>query len=131
GGPVHVLVSDDRAEHVPGCNMAFWRELLEDVGGFDPVYTAAGDDVDLCWRVLDRSWEIGFHPAALVWHHRRGGLGAYLRQQRGYGRAEALVEARHPDRFGGLGTARWRGRIYDSFAPSFARQRVYRGVYGT
>lgn len=131
GGPIHVLLGDDRAEHVPGCNMAFWKQFLVDTGGFDPVYTAAGDDVDLCWRVLDRGWEIGFHPAALVWHHRRSGLRAYLRQQRGYGRSEALVEARHPDRFTSTGTARWRGRIYDSFAPALGRQRVYRGLYGS
>ena len=131
GGPVHVLLSDDRAEHVPGCNMAFWRHVLEEVSGFDPVYTAAGDDVDLCWKVLDRRWEIGFHPAALVWHHRRPGLRRYLRQQRGYGRAEALVEARHPDRFSPIGTARWRGRIYNSLVPARGRARIYRGMYGT
>ncbi|MGZ6825511.1 MAG: glycosyltransferase [Mycobacteriales bacterium] len=130
GGPVHVLVGDDRAEHVPGANMAFWRDVLIEVGGFDEVYTAAGDDVDLCWKVLDKGWEIGFHPAALVWHHRRGSTRAYLKQQRGYGRSEALVARRHPDRFTPLGTARWRGRIYDSFAPSLLRQRVYRGLYG-
>jgi glycosyltransferase involved in cell wall biosynthesis len=130
GGPVHVLLGDDRAEHVPGCNMAFWRLVLEEVGGFDPVYTSAGDDVDLCWKVLDRGWEIGFHPAALVWHHRRAGMRAYLRQQWGYGISEAKVEVRHPDRFTGLGTARWRGRIYNSLTPRLARQRVYRGLYG-
>jgi glycosyltransferase involved in cell wall biosynthesis len=131
GGPVHVLTSDDRAEHVPGCNMAFWKIVLEEVGGFDPVYAAAGDDVDLCWRTLDRGWKIGFHPAALVWHHRRPGLKAYLRQQRTYGRSEALVEARHPERFTPAGTARWRGRIYNSLTPSVAPQRIYRGIYGT
>jgi O-antigen biosynthesis protein len=132
GGPVHVLLTDDRAEHVPGCNMAFWRtEVLGDLGGFDPIFTSAGDDVDLCWRVLDRGWDIGFHPAALVWHHRRPGVRPYLRQQRGYGRSEALVETRHPDRFTPLGTARWHGRIYDSFAPSLLRQRVYRGAFGS
>ncbi|MFN2540434.1 MAG: glycosyltransferase family 2 protein, partial [Mycobacteriales bacterium] len=130
GGPVHVLISDDRAEHVPGANMAFWKQVLEEVGGFDEVYTAAGDDVDLCWKVLDRNWEIAFHPAALVWHHRRDSTKAYLKQQRGYGRSEALVARRHPDRFTPLGTARWHGRIYDSFAPSLLRQRVYRGMYG-
>ncbi len=130
GGPVHVLVSDDRAEHVPGCNMAFWKSVLVEVGGFDPVYTSAGDDVDLCWKVLDRGWEIGFAPAALVWHRRRGGLRQYLRQQRGYGKAEALVEARHPDRFGPLGTASWRGRIYNGLVPPSGRQRVYRGAFG-
>ena len=131
GGPVHVLTSDDRAEHVPGCNMAFWKIVLEEVGGFDPVFTAAGDDVDLCWRVLDRGWKIGFHPAALVWHHRRPGLRTYLRQQQTYGRSEALVEARHPERFTPVGTARWRGRIYNSLTPSVAPQRIYRGIYGT
>lgn len=130
GGPVHVLVSDDRAEHIPGANMAFRRSVLAEVGGFDVVYTAAGDDVDLCWKVLDRGGEIGFHPAALVWHHRRGSALAYLKQQRGYGRSESLVARRHPDRFTPLGTARWHGRIYDSFAPSLMRQRVYRGLYG-
>lgn len=131
GGPLHVLVADDRAEHVPGCNMAFWRRVLQEVGGFDPVYTSAGDDVDLCWRVLDRGWEIGFHPAALVWHHRRPGLRPYLRQQRGYGRSEALVAARHPDRFTPTGSARWRGRIYESFPASLRHQPIYRGLYGT
>ena len=130
GGPVHVLTGDDRAEHIPGCNMAFWRSVLFEVGGFDPIYTSAGDDVDLCWKVLDRGWDIGFHPAALVWHHRRGNTRTYLRQQRGYGRAEALVEARHPDRFGPLGSARWRGHIYSSMTPSSGGDRIYRGLYG-
>ncbi len=131
GGPVHVLLSDERAEHVPGCNMAFWKPVLEEVGGFDPVYTAAGDDVDFCWRVLDRAWEIAFHPAALVWHHRRADVRGYLRQQWSYGRSEALVEARHPDRFTLVGTARWRGRIYTSIAPALTAPRIYRGLYGS
>ncbi len=130
GGPVHVLMADDRAEHIPGCNMSFYRKVLTEVGGCDPVYMAAGDDVDLCWRILDRGWDIGFHPAALVWHHRRTGLKTYLKQQRGYGRAEALVEARHPDRFTPTGSARWRGNIYGG-APSIAKQRIYRGQFGS
>ncbi len=130
GGPVHVLLSDDRAEHIPGCNMAFRKHVLVEVDGFDPVYVSAGDDVDLCWKLLDRKWAIAFHPAALVWHHRRSGLRAYLRQQRGYGRSEALVEARHPARFTPAGTARWRGRIYNSLTPSVTHQLVYRGSYG-
>jgi hypothetical protein len=131
GGPVHVLTSDDRAEHVPGCNMAFWKLVLTEVGGFDPVYRIAGDDVDLCWKVQDRNWKLGFHPAAVVWHHRRPGLGVYLRQQHEYGKAEALVEARHPERFTATGTARWRGHIYNSLVPSLTAQRIYRGVYGS
>jgi O-antigen biosynthesis protein len=127
---VHVLLSDDRAEHVPGCNMAFWREALVNLGGFDPIFETAGDDVDVCWRLLDRGWEIGFHPAAVVWHHRRASARAYLRQQRAYGRSEALVEARHPERFTGLGTARWLGTIYTPSGPRGGRPRIYRGPFG-
>lgn len=129
GGPIHVLLSDDRAEHIPGCNMAFRRSVLEDVDGFDPVFTSAGDDVDFCWRVLDRGYEIAFHPAAFVWHHRRGTTRAYLRQQRGYGRADALVAARHPDRFNNHGAARWSGHIYRPTTGVLSGQRIYRGPF--
>jgi hypothetical protein len=111
--------------------MAFWKTALTDFGGFDPIYTSAGDDVDICWKALDRGYDIGFHPAALVWHHRRPGIRPYLRQQLGYGRSEALVEARHPSRFTSAGSARWRGRIYNAATPSLGRQRIYRGQFGT
>ena len=36
GGPPHVLLDDEVAEHIPGCNMAFRREALEEIGGFEP-----------------------------------------------------------------------------------------------
>src|SRR2546427_7141711 len=61
GGPNPVLISDTIAEHIPGCNMAFWKDALEAVGGFDPRFRSAGDDVDVCWRVRDRGggiWEL-------------------------------------------------------------------------
>jgi glycosyltransferase involved in cell wall biosynthesis len=134
GGPSHVLVDDDRAEHVPGCNMVFKRAVLTDLGGFDPTFVTAGDDVDLCWRLLDRGWEIAFHPAAFVWHHPRSSERAYLRQQFNYGWSEALVETRHPDRFTRTGSARWRGSIYGvgrASVSSFRRARIYRGPFGT
>src|SRR5262249_61062741 len=51
GQPTHVLESDQVAEHVPGCNMAFCRDALLAISGFDPLYRKAGDDVDVCWRL--------------------------------------------------------------------------------
>jgi hypothetical protein len=86
-------------------------------------------DVDFCWRVLAAGYELGFHPAAFVWHHRRFSYGAYFRQQMGYGRAEALLMPIHPDRFRGAGGAIWRGQVYASRGlrgGSF----VYHGRYG-
>src|SRR5262249_6303725 len=49
GGPSHVLLTDMIAEHIPGCNMAFYRWAFEQAGGFDPDYPKAGDDVRVCW----------------------------------------------------------------------------------
>ena len=132
GGPLEVLLDDEEAEHIPGCNMAFRREALEEIGGFDPVYRAAGDDVDVCWRLQKLGYRIGWSPAAMVWHFRRNTVKAYIGQQRGYGKAEALLYFRHPHRFNALGYARWRGRIYGGVSSilSLARPVVYGGVYG-
>jgi len=94
GGPMHVLVSDTVAEHIPGCNMAFRRSALAAIAGFDARFRTAGDDVDLCWRLQDAGGTLGFHAGAMVWHHRRNSVRTYWRQQLGYGRAEALLEAK-------------------------------------
>ncbi len=132
GGPIHVLLSDREAEHVPGCNMAFRRECLEAIGGFDPRFRTAGDDVDVCWRLQERGWTIGFSPAAMVWHHRRKTVRAYLRQQWGYGRAEALLERKWPEKYNAAGHATWAGRLYGAGALwTPGRGRIYQGVWGS
>ncbi len=129
---MHVLVSDEEAEHIPGCNMAFRRDALQAVGGFDPQFRIAGDDVDLCWRLQERGWTLGFSPAAVVWHHRRNSVRAYLRQQRNYGRAEALLERKWPDKYNALGHVRWHGRVYgNGFLRSLRTARVYHGSWGS
>ena len=133
GGPLHVLLTDDIAEHVPGCNMAFRRARLAEIGGFDPLFRAAGDDVDVCWRLQEKGWTVGFAPAAMVWHHRRATIRRYWRQQTGYGRAEALLERKWPERFSALGHMSWSGQIYGRGLPRtlFApRPRIYQGTWG-
>lgn len=117
GAPAHVLLNEVEAEHLPGCNLAIRKTALEGIGGFRAVFTTAGDDVDICWRLRAAGGQLKYVPGAMVWHHRRFSVGAYLRQQRGYGRAEALLMKEHPARFGRLGGARWRGCIYGDAPP--------------
>jgi hypothetical protein len=81
GGPIHVLVSDHEAEHIPGCNMAFRKDCLKAIGGFDQKFKIAGDDVDLCWRMQQYGLWLAFSPAARVWHRRHNSIRAYWRQQ--------------------------------------------------
>jgi len=133
GGPAHVMLTDSEAEHVPGCNMAFYKWALEEIGGFDPVFTRAGDDVDVCWRLRERSYRIAFSPAGFVWHYRRSNIKAYLQQQAGYGEAEALLMRKHPEYFNFFGGGVWRGRIYTASKYGIALQRpvIYHGLFGS
>ncbi len=130
GNPAHVLLSDREAEHLPGCNLAIRVDRLRAISGFDPRFRTAGDDVDVCWRLREQGGTLGFHPAALVWHHRRGTLGAYWRQQAGYGRAEALLEGKWPEKYNCAGHVAWGGRVYGG-SPLLGRTRIYHGVWGT
>ena len=126
GAPCHVLVAEDRAEHLAGCNMLFSKAALAKIGGFDPQFTSAGDDVDICWRLLDAGFKLGFSPAAFVWHFRRNTVKAYYGQQRGYGRAEAMLYPRYPERFNVMGQIAWRGTIpgLARTIPGGSRKRV-------
>jgi len=132
GGPTQVLFDDRLAEHVPGCNMAFRREALLAIDGFNPVYLRAGDDVDVCWRLHGRGRKIGFAPSALVWHHHRSTVKAYWRQQVGYGEGETWLAAHHPEKFVN-GQMLWHGHIYSHlpFVRSLTTRSVDTGVWGT
>jgi glycosyltransferase involved in cell wall biosynthesis len=133
GGPAHVMLTDRLAEHIPGCNMAFFKWALAEIGCFDTVFDKAGDDVDLCWRLQQRGWQIGFSPGGFVWHCRRSTVAAYLEQQRGYGEAEAMLARRHPEYFNSFGGSVWHGRIYGAAGLGLALSRpvIYRGLFAT
>ncbi len=134
GGPVHVLLSDQEAEHIPGCNMAFRNNCLKAIGGFDPQFRIAGDDVDVCWRLQQRGWTLGFSPAAMVWHHRRNSVRAYWRQQKNYAQAEALLEKKWPEKYNAVGHLRWTGRLYGTGLVQMLGQhtrRIYHGTWGS
>jgi hypothetical protein len=89
--------------------------------------------VDLCWRLQQAGLKIGFSPAAFVWHYRRSTIGAYLKQQRGYGEAEALLVRKHPECFNSFGGNLWHGRIYATsrFHDLIRPPIIYRGPFAS
>jgi O-antigen biosynthesis protein len=133
GGPIHVLLTNRKAEHIPGCNMAFRTAALRAIGGFDPQFWVAGDDVDVCWRLQRHGWSLGFSPSAVVWHHRRNSVRAYWKQQLGYGKAEAMLERKWPEKYNAAGHATWHGRIYGNGHKfiTWRTGRIYHGVWGS
>jgi len=133
GGPSHVMMDDHRAEHVPGCNMAWDRAKLLALGGFDPRFRVAGDDVDVCWRWMDAGHTIGFAAGAMVWHKRRNTIRAYIKQQKGYGKSEAMLTFKHPKRFNRLNCSLWKGVIYGEGAVGLptTQPTIYHGTHGS
>ena len=99
GGPSHVLLSDDESPSTSPA--ATWRSAATRCwrsAASTRSFRTAGDDVDVCWRLQERGWTIGFSAG-------RDGLApppqlasrAYWQQQRGYGQAEALLERKWPE----------------------------------
>src|SRR5207244_4285680 len=108
-------------------------EALQAIHGSDLQFRKAGDDVDVCWRLQHEGEWITFAPGAFVWHHRRQGPLAYLRQQAGYGEAEALLRFKHPDRYNGRGHGKWRGVLYGPSLQGLVvgQPIIYHGTFGT
>lgn len=130
GAPTHVMLDDTTAEHLPGCHLSVKKSAWEKIGGFDPIFKTAGDDVDFCWRLRDAGFTLGFSPASFVWHHRRATPWKYLKQQIGYGRAEALLYQKHRLRFSEAGI-RWEGCVYRGAALGIERgDLIYAGPTG-
>jgi len=127
GQPREVRAGDDTLEQLCGCNMIIDKAAAESIGGFDPMFTAAGDDVDFSWRLRERGLEIASAAGAVVIHDRRPTLAAYVGQQRGYGIGEALLFRKYPLRssastlYGGGGS--WRSSLLGS-------ARIYYGAFG-
>jgi hypothetical protein len=67
----------------------------------------------------------------MVWHHRRGSVRTYWKQQRGYGRAEALLESKWPEKYNAAGHVSWAGRVYGNGHVPWTRGRIYQGLWGS
>jgi len=44
------------------------RELIEDIGGFDPTIHMYGEDLEWCVRINRSKWKIWFEPEAEIYH---------------------------------------------------------------
>ncbi len=91
--------------YVPSAAMACRRSALDDVGGFDEGMRS-GEDVDLCWRLVESGARLRYEPVALVSHEHRVGLRAWLARKAFYGGSAAPLAMRHPDKIAPLTISR-------------------------
>ncbi len=73
----------------PSANLAYHRDLFEQLGGFDPRFITA-EDIDLNLRAVRTGASIRYVPEAVVYHHMRTTFVRFLYQAfwNGYGRKQ-------------------------------------------
>jgi N-acetylglucosaminyl-diphospho-decaprenol L-rhamnosyltransferase len=57
-----------RADWMLAAFLLLRREMLDEIGGFDPGYRMYGEDIDLCYRAAKAGWERWYVPGATVTH---------------------------------------------------------------
>jgi GT2 family glycosyltransferase len=68
----------------PSVNLMMRRADFMSVGGFSVPYWP-GEDTKLCLDIVKTGRKIIYAPDLIVWHHRRPGLAAHLKQLGAYG----------------------------------------------
>ncbi len=106
-----------RARFLTSNNMVISADLFRQIGGFDTSFPrAAGEDRELCDRLVADGQPVVYMADAVVYHAHELSLLSFLRQHFNYGRAA--------HRFHRLRAERSRGRIeFESF-------RFYRSLLG-
>jgi N-acetylglucosaminyl-diphospho-decaprenol L-rhamnosyltransferase len=70
-----------RVDYVEGACMLVRREAFEDVGGLDEGYFMYAEEVDWCYAMREKGWQVWYQPAAKV-IHLGGGSSQKRRTQR-------------------------------------------------
>lgn len=82
-----------------GANMSFRRQVLQQLGGFDPALdpgtrAQAGGDIDIFYQLLKANHILLYDPTLLVWHTHRREAGAALEKIAAYSRGTAAAYAK-------------------------------------
>jgi GT2 family glycosyltransferase len=80
----------------PSVNLLVRRETFLAVGGFDCKYWP-GEDTKLCLKLKQTGKKLIYVPEMAVWHHRRAGLRAHLKQVGAYGLHRGYFARHYPE----------------------------------
>ncbi|MCU0859396.1 MAG: glycosyltransferase [Thermoplasmata archaeon] len=77
----------------PSASMAWRKEVLDDVGGFDPWFVTA-EDIDINLRAVDRGYTMTYNQDAIVYHRTKGSYKGFFKQAfwNGWGRKQLTVK---------------------------------------
>lgn len=79
GFDANVIRTENGVDFIAGCNSAYRRSVLLDVGGFDNAFDDGGGDVDVSRRMKRKGYYIDYVPELTVYHKPRNTLFKYIR----------------------------------------------------
>jgi mycofactocin system glycosyltransferase len=92
--------------YVPSAAIVCRKAALFGIDGFDDTLHS-GEDVDLCWRLMEAGARLRYEPIALVAHDHRTVLSDWLARKAFYGGSAAPLSVRHPDKTAPLVISGW------------------------
>ncbi|WP_319445662.1 MULTISPECIES: mycofactocin biosynthesis glycosyltransferase MftF [unclassified Mycobacterium] len=92
--------------YVPSAAIICRRSVLNELGGFDETLIS-GEDVDLCWRLIEAGARLRYEPVALVAHDHRTELREWFARKAFYGSSAAPLSVRHPGKTAPLVISGW------------------------
>ena len=77
-------ITQGAVDAVNGAFMLMRRTALDEVGLFDEGYWLYMEDLDLCYRFVQRGWVVWYEPSATVVHVKAASSGRYRRPRANY-----------------------------------------------
>ena len=77
----------------PSASMAWRKEVLKAVHGFDEWFITA-EDIDLNFRAVSQGFTLGYNPEAIVYHRTKGSFRGFFKQAfwNGWGRKQLTMK---------------------------------------
>jgi mycofactocin glycosyltransferase len=129
--------------YVPSAAIICRTATLRDVDGFDETLRS-GEDVDLCWRLVEAGARLRYEPIAQVAHDHRTELRDWVKRKAFYGGSAAPLSVRHPDKIAPLMISGWAltawilmalgssfGYLASLFVAGLTGRRVAKSMQGT
>ncbi len=129
--------------YVPSAAIICRTTALRDISGFDETLRS-GEDVDLCWRLVEAGARLRYEPIAQVAHDHRTELRDWVARKAFYGGSAAPLSVRHPDKIAPLMISGWAltawilmalgssfGYLGSLFVAGLTGRRVAKSMQGT
>lgn len=77
----------------PSCNLAYKKDILVEIDGFDPRFVTA-EDIDMNFRAVDRGYKIIDNDKMVIYHKERSTVMTFFKQAfwNGFGRKQLTVK---------------------------------------